>query len=131
MAFRLVLEDVTQTVTKKQLDAMQVEVRVNHNLPVFFAAAGNPNAEPRIMACGDMPAGRGCVRIENAGNQYVAVRTIALTNGDWQHDLPVSTRVLSGAWKQWEFDLPSHVSGSLQISAETSAGSVSGALPVN
>lgn len=132
-AFRLILDDVTQLAAPAAgADVMQVVLRVNHNLPVFFAATGTPNAAPRFRDC-DPPthAGRGCVRIENAGNHYVVVKSLALASGTWRLDLPVSTRVLAGAWKQWEFDLPQDLTGRVQLAADTSNGPITGELPIN
>lgn len=131
-AFRLILEDVTQLATETAgSDAMQVALRVSHNLPVFFAAAGNPIADPIIQACDDAAKpGHGCVRIENAGNRHVVVRSLTLSNGNWRLNLPVTARVLGGAWKQWTFDLPGELTGSLHVSAETSAGARDGELPI-
>jgi fimbrial chaperone protein len=132
-AFRLILEDVTQLAAPAgAADAMQVVLRVNHNLPVFFAAALAPRAEPSITACAVVPQpGRGCVRVENAGNQHLVVKSLALTRSAWRQQLPLSARVLAGSWKQWEFDLPVQVNGSLQVMADTSAGPVSASLPAN
>lgn len=133
VAFRLILEDVTQVVAPTAgTDAMQVVLRVSHNLPVFFAAAGTPSAAPRISACGAAPrSGGGCIRIENSGNRFVVVKSLALASGDWHLDLPVSTRVLASAWKQWEFDLPDNLHGDLKVSAETSSGPITGDLPAH
>lgn len=133
VAFRLILEDVTQVVAPAAAtDAMQVVLRVNHSLPVFFAAASTPSAAPRVSACGAAPrSGRGCIRIENTGNRHVVVKSLALASGDWHLDLPASTRVLASAWKQWEFDLPDNLHGDLSVSAETSSGPITGDLPAN
>lgn len=133
VAFRLILEDVTQLATPATgSDAMQVVLRVNHNLPVFFAAAGTPSAKPRVSACGEgQKAGRGCVRIENLGNRFVVVKSLAVASGEWRQDVPVSGRVLAGAWKQWEFDLPDNLNGTLKVSADTSMGAIVGDLPAN
>lgn len=133
VAFRLVLEDVTELAAPAVgADAMQVVLRVNHNLPVFFAAAGTPVAEARIRGCGkpEKP-GRGCVRVENSGTQYIVVKALALSRGEWRHELQVSERVLAGAWKQWEFDLPDHLNDTLKVSADTSAGPITSELPAN
>lgn len=132
-AFRLILEDVTQLAAPTgAADAMQVVLRVSHNLPVFFAPAGEPSVEPRISACTrTATSDRGCVRVENAGNRHMVVKSLSLVSGQWHQDLPVSTRVIAGAHKQWEFDLPENVQGSLQVSVETSAGAVTGILPAH
>lgn len=133
VAFRLILEDVTESAAPAVgTDAMQVVLRVNHNLPVFFAAAGAPVAQARVSACTAVrKAGRGCVRIENSGNQYVVMKTLAVSRGEWRDELPVSGRLLAGAWKQWEFDLPDSVDDVLKVSADTSAGAIAGELPAN
>lgn len=133
VAFRLILEDVTESdAPAVGTDAMQVVLRVNHNLPVFFAAAGTPVAQARVSACAEVrKAGRGCVRIENSGNRYVVVKALAVSQGEWRHVLPVSGRVLAGAWRQWEFDLPGNRNDLLKVSADTSAGAISGELPAN
>lgn len=130
-AFRLVLDDVTQLADPAAgTDGMQVVLRVNHNLPVFFAGAGEPTSAPAIAACtGVAKPGRGCVRIENAGNRHLAVKSIHLSRGGWQLDLSASARVLAGAFKQWEFDLPDAPTGNLHVRAETSTGALDGELP--
>ncbi len=132
-AFRLILEDVTQLATPATgADAMQVVLRVNHNLPVFFAAAETTPSTPRISVCPKAQVtGRRCVRIENVGNRYLAVKSLTLASGPWHQDLRVSGRVLAGAWKQWEFDLPDHLDGDLEVSAQTSSGLISATLPAH
>jgi hypothetical protein len=57
------------------------------------------------------------------------VKSLALTSGEWRHDLQASARVLGGSWKQWEFDLPDGVKHSVTVSVDTSAGPVTGTLP--
>lgn len=132
-AFRLIFEDVTQLADAVgETDGMQVVLRVNHNLPVFFAAAEASAPLTRVLPCHPLlKAGRGCVRLENSGNSFVFVKSLAVSGGGWRKDLPLSGRLLAGAWKQWDFEVPAYVSGELQVSVDTSAGPVSGVLQVD
>jgi len=138
-AYRLIFEDVTESVAPSAPSGESViDIRVNHNLPVFVAAAGKPRAQARMGPCtSPMPAAAGivpakpaaatqtrCVRLDNDGNRYLQVRSLTVDGAAWHKDLGVSTRVLAGAWKQWTFDLPVTVTGALDVKADTSNGPV-------
>lgn len=130
VAFRVVFEDVTEmAAAPAEGESMQVNLRINHSLPVFFAASEPIKTQAQVVACATARAG--CVRIENTGNRYVVVRTLSLSRGDWKHELTVSTRVLAGAWREWEFTLPAAADTRMQVSADTSAGTLVGVLPIN
>ena len=130
MAFRLIFEDVTEMTGPAADDtSMQVSLRINHNLPVFYGAVPPGAAAPRIVACQAAAVGVGCVRVENQGDHYAVIRSITLSSGEWRKELTVSTRVLAGAWRQWEFDLPRQSGAKISVAADTSTGPILGELP--
>jgi fimbrial chaperone protein len=121
-AYRLIFEDVSEA-TAPSPDEVSVNIRINHNLPVFVAAPGKPRAQPRLGPCpGFAATGKGCVRLDNDGNRYAQVKSVVVEAGDWHKDLNAQSRVLAGAWRQWTFDLPGNVTGALQVKAETTDG---------
>jgi fimbrial chaperone protein len=62
------------------------------------------------------------VRLDNEGSRYLRVRSLTLEGDNWRKDIGVGTRVLAGAWRQWTFDHPLQLTGSLRVRAETSDG---------
>ncbi|MEO8752082.1 MAG: fimbria/pilus periplasmic chaperone [Casimicrobiaceae bacterium] len=142
-AFRLIFEDVTEAaVPAAPAGESAIEIRVNHNLPVFVAATGKPRVSERLGSCtGPVPVATAssapasaaltrCVRLDNDGSRYLQVKSLTVDGGGLHKDLGVSTRVLAGAWKEWTFDLPVAVTGALTVKAATSAGPVTFQLPV-
>ena len=131
--YRLVFEDVTATTNStpdSTSDDVAIKFRVNHDLPVFVAAAGNPQAKLSLGPCPDKPAGTlTCVRLDNSGDRYAQIRSLTLERGAWTKVMPVSTRVLAGAWKQWELELPAETSGPLRVTLESRDGDTSIELP--
>lgn len=143
-AYRLIFEDVTAEVAPPaSSDELSLSIRVNHNLPVFVAAAGKPRAQARLGPCtSPMPAATAavpakpaaatqvrCLRLDNDGNRYLQLKSLTADGAAWHKDLGVSTRVLAGAWRQWTFDLPVTVTGALNVIAVTSDGPVAFELP--
>lgn len=128
-AYRLIFEDVTVAVAPAAPSGeVSISIRVNHNLPVFFAAAGKPRANARLGPCVNYvpatPAATGCVRLDNDGSRYAQVKTLSVDGADWHKDVNASSRVLAGAWRQWTFDVPPQSTGTLHVKAETSDGPV-------
>ncbi len=134
-AYRLIFEDVTEFATRPMAaDQVSINIRVNHNLPVFIAVAGKPRANPRLGPCTSSvaakPAMTGCVRIDNDGSRYAQIKSIAVDGAGWHKDLAASSRVLAGAWRQWTFDVPPQLTGTLQVKAETSEGPMTFEWPI-
>jgi fimbrial chaperone protein len=130
-AFRLIFEDVTNAVAPAEpSDQVSINIRVNHNLPVFFAAQGKQHTESRLGPCTlPIQTAGGCVRIDNDGNRYAQIKSLTIESGAWRKEVPVSGRVLAGAWRQWTFDVPATVTGPLKVTAETRDGPVTCELP--
>jgi fimbrial chaperone protein len=134
-AYRLIFEDVSEIAEPATPSGeSSISIRVNHNLPVFFAAAGKPQAQARLGPCVNYvpatPAATGCVRLENDGAKYAQVKTLSVDGAEWHKDLNASTRVLAGAWRQWTFEVPPQLTGSLHVKAETSDGLVTFEWPI-
>lgn len=127
-AYRLILEDVSElTVPATPSGESAISISVNHDLPVFFAAPGKLRVQSRLGPCANAaapPATTGCVRLDNEGSRYLRVKSLTLEGANWRKDIKVSTRVLAGAWRQWTFERPSRLMGSLRVTAETSDGPV-------
>lgn len=125
-AYRLIFEDVSELAATPAGES-SISFRVNHNLPVFFAAAGKPHLQSRLGPCipaAALPPNTGCVRLHNEGSRYLRVKTLTLEGAHWRKDIPVGTRVLAGAWRQWTFDRPPGMTGAVRVKAETSDGPV-------
>jgi fimbrial chaperone protein len=117
-AYRLIFEDITEAVAPSA-DEVSINVRVNHDVPVFAEVAGKPRAVPRIGPCtGPSSASAGCVRIDNDGDRYLQLKSLTVEGDGWHKDL-AAARVLAGAWRQWTFDVPAAISGALRVRATT------------
>lgn len=127
-AYRLIFEDVSELAAPATPSGESaISIRVNHDLPVFFAAPGKPHVQSRLGPCTNaaaLPPTAGCVRLDNEGSRYLRVKSLTLEGAHWRKDIHVGTRVLAGAWRQWTFDRPSPLSGSLRVRADTSDGPV-------
>ena len=129
-AYRLIFEDVSEA-TALSADEVSVNIRINHDLPVFVAAPGKPHPQPRLGPCpGPAATGKGCIRLDNDGNRYAQVKSIVVEGNNWRKDLGAQSRVLAGAWRQWTFELPPEATGALHVTAETSDGPVTLELPI-
>jgi fimbrial chaperone protein len=131
--YRVIFEDVTEvTAAAPSTDSFAVHLQVTHDLPVFVAATGNPQAQLQLGPCLDQPAGTmTCVRLNNSGNRYAQVKSLTLERGTWRKELPISARVLAGAWRQWELELPAETSGPLRVTVQSRDGDASIELPVD
>jgi fimbrial chaperone protein len=125
-AYRLILEDVTPEAAGPANSAT-VNIRVRHSLPVFVSPEGKPAVGVRVAQCA-APAGKGCVRLYNDGSRYVTAKALTIDAAAWHKQVPLDTRLLAGAWREWSFDLPANVAGPLSVKAETSAGMFAGKL---
>jgi fimbrial chaperone protein len=126
-AYRLILEDVTPEIAGPANSAT-VNLRVRHSLPVFVAGEGKPGIAVRVAQCA-APAGKGCVRLSNDGGHYVAGRVMTIDGAGWHKEVSLGARLLAGAWREWNFDLPANVAGPFSVKADTSAGTFAGELP--
>lgn len=134
-AYRLIFEDVTAAVSAPgPSDEVKINIRVNHNLPVFVAAGGKPRAGARLGSCtapAKPAAGAAmrCVRLDNDGNRYLQFKSLSFEGATGRKEITGSARVLAGAWKQWNFEVPGNLSGAVQVTGETSDGPVVFELP--
>lgn len=126
-AYRLVFEDISALVDPTA-DAAAIQIRVNHDLPVFVAAPGKPIAVLQFAPCQGVAGA--CVRLANAGDRNAQVKSLTVEEGAWHKDMPVNARILVGAWRQWPLDLPTGISGPIKVSAQTRDGIVSAELSV-
>lgn len=111
-AYRLMLEDITQN-TSAQPGVLNLRFR--HNLPVF-AMPATARFAPRWRYCA-APVGKGCVRLDNAGNQRLRLHRLSVEGAGWQQEIRGGATVLAGAWKEWTFDLPAQNEGPLRVKA--------------
>jgi fimbrial chaperone protein len=128
-AYRLIFEDITDVVsTTHAAGEATIDIRVNHNLPVFITARGKALAQPRLGSCASpVPAPTAasrCIRLDNDGNHYLQIKSLTVAGTDWRKDLNSGARVLAGDWRQWTFEVPQHAMGDLQVQADTSGGVV-------
>lgn len=123
-AYRLVFEDASEAAAP-QAGQVALKVRINHDLPVFVAAAGAPKPQLLLSPC---PGRAACVRVENSGDRYAQIRELTLERGASQSAMRVNSRVLAGAWRQW--DLPAG-NGPVRVILQSADGPVSVALPAS
>jgi fimbrial chaperone protein len=128
-AYRLILEDITEP-TAPAANTATVNFRVRHSLPVFVAGPGQARIEARVGQC-VAPPGKGCARLDNVGARYLTAKSLTIEAGTWKKDMPLGTRVLAGAWREWVFDVPANTAGPLQIRIDTSAGPFAGEIPIS
>lgn len=126
-AYRLILEDVTAE-TAVSANAATVNIRVRHSLPVFVSPSGKPGTAVRVAECASEAAGKGCVRLYNDGDRYITAKTLTIDAAAWHKEVLLGTRLLAGAWRELNFDLPSSIAGPLTVKALTSAGEFAGQL---
>lgn len=125
-AYRLVFEDASAAAPAASGE-VAMALRINHDLPVFVAPAGQPAANLRIGPCTGNAAAA-CVRLDNRGDRYALVRTLTIERGTQSTQLKVNARILAGAWKQWPIQVPAGAGGAIKVSAHTSAGVIGGEL---
>lgn len=131
-AYRLIFEDVSELAATLAGES-SINIHVNHDLPVFFAAAGKLQLQSRLGPCAQapaLPATSGCVRLDNEGSRHLRVKSLTLEGAHWRKDINVGTRVLAGAWRQWTFDRPAQLEGPLRVTAQTSDGPVTFEWPI-
>lgn len=121
-AYRLFLEDVTEE-TASQPGVLKFHFR--YNLPVFAVPSGAAKIDRRWSLCAAI-AGKGCVRLDNRGNRRIRFSELTVAGEDWQQVINKGgVTVLTGAWKQWSFDLPSGRGQPVRISAKSEQGPIS------
>jgi fimbrial chaperone protein len=118
LAFRLLLEDITEDSEKTRGDILKF--RLNHNLPVFVLPMIGLNA--LIWSSCEAQSAKGCMRLDNKGNKRLRISSITLQGKDWKRDLVGSGTVLSGAWKKWTYENINNKSLPLNISLTTEQG---------
>lgn len=120
-SYRLILENVTVDNPNDSLKANSVIFRISHDIPVFLAPTAKKINTSRWSRC-DAPVGKGCIRIENIGNERIRVSEIKIQGIKWQKDLKVIDTVLAGAWKQWLYDLPANNAMPDKVQLKTEIG---------
>jgi fimbrial chaperone protein len=129
-AYRLIFEDVTAPAPAgPSADEVAVNLRISHNLPVFVASPGTPRARPQLAPCDRTPEKGACVRLVNAGERYLQVKSLSLEGSGWHREIAAPARVLAGAWRQWTFDTPAQARPPMQLRVETPDGPFTADLP--
>ena len=129
-AYRLILEDVTELVAAPAptAETAAIKIHFNHNLPVFFSGAAKAAPQPRLGRCTSAePAispASACLQFNNDGGRYLTIKSLAVNGANLHLQIKVGSRVLAGAWRQWALELPPRFAGTLNATAETSAGPV-------
>jgi fimbrial chaperone protein len=122
-AYRLVLEDLGADTARP--GEVGIRLRVNHDLPVFVSAAGLAPARLQLGPCAQ--ASPGCVRVRNDGDRFGVVRALQFDAAGWHKDLTVNTRVLAGAWREWQVEAPIGARDA-QVRATTGDGELTSSL---
>lgn len=117
-SYRLVLEDLTEEEPNDLAKANQLIFRISHDIPVFLAPMQQKISSSRWIRC-EAPAGQGCIRIENLGNERIRFSDLNIQGEKWEKSLTVNDTILAGAWKQWLYDLPSSKSIPIKVQLKT------------
>lgn len=122
-AYRLIFEDVAESAAAAPGAAgMAINFRMRYDLPVLVAPAGKVQNALRWSACPVDPARaviatpvQACVRLLNAGNRRVKVKTLTLLGDGWQQALSTldGETVLVGSQREWHVPLASGQTGAL------------------
>ena len=103
VAYRLILEDVAVPAAEAaDTPGMGVSFRMRHDLPVLLAPVGQVVNQFRWKSC-PSAAAQACVRVVNAGNQRVSLRSLTLVGDGWEQTLPfeIAQTVLAGTEREW------------------------------
>jgi len=124
-AYRLMIEDITGESDKR---AGALELRFRHNLPVFAMPMVSARFAANWSQC-VAPAGQGCVRLDNAGNQRIRVHQLTLEGRGWTQLVRGGATVLAGAWTQWFFDMAGHSIGPIHVRAKAEGMTLTAEIP--
>jgi fimbrial chaperone protein len=117
-AYRLVLEDVTE---ETFVQPGVVKFRFRHNLPLFATPRGSIFVNSRWSRCA-APAGKACVRLDNAGNRRIRLSGLTVDGQGWRQEIKGGATVLAGAWRQWLFDMTAEKAMTLRVTANSEDG---------
>lgn len=120
LAYRLILEDVaTAAPVNSGANGMSIQFRMRYDLPVLIAPSSPVVNALQWQQC--QPAARpgaaiapeACVRIFNAGNRRVKVKTLTLVGDGWQQAWADKDgiNILAGAQREWHVPLQAGKSG--------------------
>lgn len=106
MAYRLVLEDIAEHAPVQMGGGAAVTFRMAYDLPVLVAPRGPVVTRLLWRECPSRSAARNlplCVRILNAGNAHVKLRSLVLSGDGWQKPLELKEpeSILAGAEREW------------------------------
>ncbi|MDM0117585.1 fimbria/pilus periplasmic chaperone [Variovorax sp. J22R133] len=116
--YRLALENITEEQAAATGRA-SIAFKVSHNLPIMIAPSGKPFHAVLWKPCALQAAvrsGEACVRLLNAGNRRLKVKTLTVTGDGWQQALALKdgANVLAGAEHEWRVPLASGQTGALR-----------------
>jgi hypothetical protein len=57
------------------------------------------------------------------------IKALTIEGDAWRKEIPLGTRVLAGASREWTFDLAAKSVGPWQVRVDTSAGMFAGDIP--
>lgn len=120
-SYRLILENVTPEHSFQSEKTNNIVFRINHDIPVFVAPTVNTGHQTRWSTCTAIK-GKGCLKIENTGNERVRFSELQINGQNWKKTLTMNETLLAGAWKQWQYDLPVNSSIPLVVKLKTDHG---------
>lgn len=130
MAYRLILEDISETTGSAQLAPnMKIDFRMRYDLPVMLApvnaVANRMMWKPCKLAEPAQAKDSACVRVFNAGNRRVKVKTMNVAGDGWQQALQLGEgeNVLAGAEREWRIQLQAgHTAPFRHVHLQTASG---------
>lgn len=120
LAYRLILEDVASAAPGNSgANSMSIQFRMRYDLPVLIAPSSPVVNALQWQLCqpaalpGESIAPGACVRILNAGNRRVKVKTLTLVGDGWQQAWADKDgiNILAGAQREWHVPLEAGKSG--------------------
>jgi fimbrial chaperone protein len=120
-AYRLILENVTESQAPTSGSGVGVQLNFSHDLPVFVAPAGRPSGHLRVGPCPAQPGGN-CIRLHNDGDRRVKVISLVVEGEGWSRTIASPPTILPGSWWQWPIEPPVPGRGPLLVKASTSDG---------
>lgn len=122
-AYRLILENVTETQEQTSGSSVGVQLNFSHDLPVFVAPVGRPSSRLRLDPC---PAQRSahCIRFHNDGDRRVKVISLVVEGDGWSRAIASPQTILAGSWWQWSLEPPAPGTGPRLVKASTSDGPI-------
>ncbi len=118
VAYRLILEDISpHPVDASGNRAPGISIRMRYDLPVMMAPSVPVVQSLRFDSCAARTGiSEACLRIRNAGNKRLRMKTLELAGSGWQQSLALGEAglLLAGSAREWRVPLQQGEAGKLR-----------------